>query len=151
MKKIFIPTSNAEDWKRFLAEPDKQWRTGYSAKALAYCWEEANGFPNSVKKVFSQAAFAPFHDMELLFIFPDYQVPLPGGYRPSQSDIFVLAKAQGNLITIAVEGKVREPFGQTINEWLNKESTGKQIRLDYLCDQPGITKESVYHIRYQLM
>ena len=71
MKKIFIPTSKAEDWKGFLAEPDKQWRTGYSAKALAYCWEEANGFPNSVKKVFSHATSMPFHGVEPLFIFPE--------------------------------------------------------------------------------
>ena len=36
MAKVFIPTSTPKYWKSLLAEPHKQWRTGYSAKALAY-------------------------------------------------------------------------------------------------------------------
>lgn len=45
MNHIYIPTSSAEDWRKFLAEPDKQWHSGYSAKELAECWENAQGFP----------------------------------------------------------------------------------------------------------
>lgn len=41
MSKIYIPTDNAEDWKGFLADPKKQWRTGFSAKTLAHCWQAA--------------------------------------------------------------------------------------------------------------
>jgi len=46
---------------------------------------------------------------------------------------------------------VQESFGPPVNEWLNEPSTGKQIRFDFLCDQLGVTKESVHHIRYQLL
>ena len=51
MSKIMIPARSAEDWKAFLAEPDKQWKTGYSAKTLAHCWQDAAGFPEEVKNV----------------------------------------------------------------------------------------------------
>lgn len=34
MTRIYIPTADAEQWKQFLTEPDKQWSSGYSAKTL---------------------------------------------------------------------------------------------------------------------
>jgi hypothetical protein len=34
MAKILIPASSPEDWKKFLAEPEKQWKSGYSARSL---------------------------------------------------------------------------------------------------------------------
>jgi hypothetical protein len=37
--KVYIPTTGPDDWQRFLADPAKQWGTGFSAKTLAYCWE----------------------------------------------------------------------------------------------------------------
>ncbi len=51
MNHIYIPTSSADDWRKFLAEPDKQWRSGYSAKELAECWENAHGFPEETQRV----------------------------------------------------------------------------------------------------
>ena len=30
--KVYIPTTGPDDWQRFLADPAKQWRTGFSAK-----------------------------------------------------------------------------------------------------------------------
>jgi len=41
MHKFYVPSKGLGFWKAFLAEPEKQWKTGYSARALAYCWEEA--------------------------------------------------------------------------------------------------------------
>ena len=38
MTKIYIPANDPEQWAQFLAEPIKQWRCGYSARALAYCY-----------------------------------------------------------------------------------------------------------------
>jgi len=151
MSKIFIPTHGPEDWKHLLAEPSKHWRSGYSAKTLAYCWEEARGFPSCVKAVFSKSGIPCFQDIELLLAIPEYQVPLPGGSRPSQSDIFVFAKAQQQLMTISVEGKVNEAFGPTIDEWLKKDSPGKRKRLTYLCETLGIKEEGLGAIRYQLL
>ena len=45
MDKIFIPAKSPEEWKSFWADSDSHWAKGHSAKALAYCWQEANDFP----------------------------------------------------------------------------------------------------------
>ena len=151
MGKFFIPTTGTDSWKKLLADPKKQWRSGYSAKAVACCWEEAGGFPKSVKNVFSQSDLARFKAIKFLLGFPEYKVPLPGGKRPSQSDIFVFAHSQGQLITIAVEGKVAESFGPTISRWKKPDSPGKRCRFDYLCQLLGLAGKSLDHIRYQLL
>ena len=152
MNKIFVPTNKPEDWKPLLAEPEKHWRTGYSAKALAYSWEEANGFPDRVKKIFKKSGIALFKNIEMLLAFPEYKVPLPGGARPSQNDIFVLAKGNDQLISITVEGKVSEPFGDTIAEWRRDSSEGKHERLKFLLKELELEdNEEINAIRYQLL
>lgn len=151
MSKFFIPTNIPEDWKPLLAEPDKHWKTGYSAKALAYAWQEADDFPPEVKRVFKNSGIAVFNDIEMLAAFPEYKVPLPGGKRASQSDIFILAKGDGQLIAITVEGKVDEPFGELISEWKIKDMGGKEERLNFLCDQLMLNTEVVDNIHYQLL
>jgi hypothetical protein len=64
--------------------------------------------------------------------FQQHQVPLDGGSRPSQNDIWALARASMGLVPIAVEGKVPEPFGPTLSEWLAEGSKGKASRLAFL-------------------
>lgn len=149
--KFFHPITNPEDWKPLLAEPDKHWRTGYSAKALAYCWQEAGDFPPEVKKVFENSAIAVFKDIKMLMAFPEYKVPLPGGRRASQNDIFILAKGNGQLISIMVEGKVSEPFGETVAEWREQSGKGRENRLTYLCNLLELDIATINHIRYQLL
>ena len=146
MGKIYIPASSAEQWAQFLAEPIKHWRQGYSARTLAYSWQEAGGFPSEVASVLS----AQFPAAELMLAFPEHQVPLPGGSRPSQNDIWALARSQGQLVSIAVEGKVSELFGPTVQEWQAEASSGKAARLSFLLDLLGLSSvpEST---RYQLL
>jgi hypothetical protein len=152
MKHIFVPTTSADDWKRFLAEPDKQWRTGFSAKTLAHCWEQADGFPTEIANLFSQSGVSAFQKIELLLAFPEYQVSLPGGRRPSQNDLLAVAKgSDGQLVVIAVEGKVSEPFGPTLAEWRVSESRGKQERLEFTVQLLGLKNEPPSCIRYQLL
>jgi hypothetical protein len=151
MDKFFIPANDPEDWKQLLAEPDKQWKTGYSAKSLAYCWHKTTDFPRSVKRVFNDSGINIFQDIELLVAFPEWKVPLPGGRRASQNDIFVLAKGSNQLVSIMVEGKVRESFGQVVSEWKSDKNKGKQKRLDYLCDLLRLNRDQVDLVRYQLL
>jgi len=151
VNKILIPTNKPEDWKSLLADPDKHWRTGYSAKALAYCWQEANDFPQRVKDVFQKSGIGLFQNIELLLAFPEYKVSLPGGRRASQNDIFILAKGKNQLISIMVEGKVSEPFDKTIAEWKSVKGKGKKTRLKFLCDILQLDEEQIDHIRYQLL
>lgn len=148
---FFYPIKSPEEWRQLLAKPDKHWRTGYSAKALAHCWQEAGDFPRSVRRVFKDSGVELFHDVKLLLAFPEYKVPLPGGRRASQSDIFVLAKGSEQLISIMVEGKVHEPFGETVAEWRAEGGRGKERRLDYLCQLLELDKDTVNNIRYQFL
>jgi len=151
LSKIYIPTVSADQWAQFLAEPSKQWRTGYSARALAHSWQEANGFPAEIQLAFEQSNH--FKNIELLLAIPEHKVPLPGGSRASQNDVWVLARANGNLVSIAVEGKVSESFGPTLAEWLAEESPGKTARLAYLRRELGLA-DGLYlpnSIRYQLL
>jgi hypothetical protein len=110
MSAIYIPTTSADQWAPLLADPIKHWRTGYSARSLAYSWQEANGFPKEVRQAL--ATSDTFRDLELLLAIPEHQVPLPGGVRPSQNDIWVLAKTGNDLVSVAVEGKCRSPSAQ---------------------------------------
>lgn len=146
MNKVYIPASSPDDWAKFLAEPVKHWKTGYSARTLAHSWHEADGFPTEVR-----AALEPsFPSIELLLALPEHKVSIPGGTRSSQNDIWALARCQGHLISIAVEGKVSEPFGPTVSEWLAHASPGKATRLRYLQDLLGLTTIPG-DIRYQLL
>ena len=152
MKRIYIPTTSANDWRQFLAEPEKQWRSGYSAKELAECWEQANGFPPEFQELFSKSDNPVLRELELLLAIPEYKVDLPGGKRPSQNDLFVLARAKDEqLVTITIEGKVSEPFGNTLETWLSDASKGKKTRLNFLCDILGLSNEPPLSIRYQLI
>jgi hypothetical protein len=77
-----------------------------------------------------------FHDINILLAFPEYKVPLPGGTRPLQNDVFVLAKGGDQLISIMIEGKVSEPFGELVcyesyDVWFNARRTNQTA------DAPG--------------
>ncbi len=151
MGKIFVPVDNPEAWKVFLADP-RHWKTGYSAKSLAYCWQETDDFPKCVKYVFQNSSIDIFKNIELLLAFPEYKVSLAGGLRSSQNDIFILAKGNGQLIAIAVEGKVAEDFGQTVAEWRLKKDgkTNKDKRLKFLLQELCL-EDITGDIRYQLI
>lgn len=149
--KFLRPINDTEEWRQLLAQPDRHWRTGYSAKALAYCWQEANGFPFEINQMFLNSSIDTFRDIEILLAVPEHKVPLPGGIRASQSDIFLLARGNEQLISIVVEGKVSEPFGDPVAEWRAQLGNGKKTRLNYLCDLLELDIDMVDHVRYQLL
>ena len=87
----------------------------------------------------------------MLIALPEYKVPLPGGRKASQNDIFVLAKGNDQSISIAVEGKVDESFGEVVAEWKVNDKGGKKARLKYLCEVLQLDENKINHIRYQLL
>ena len=151
MNNIYIPSNSPEQWKAFLAEPDKQWKSKKSAKELAYCWEQSNGFPTRIKRVLNKSKWEDLHKQEILLAIPEFKVPLPGGRRSSQNDLFVLSKSlKDDLFSIMIEGKVSESFGPTIEDWLKDASNGKKERLTFLIEQLGLSGEMPTDLRYQL-
>lgn len=146
-KRIYLPSNTAENWRVLLADPDKHWRSGFSAKAAAEHWERASGLPIEIAAVFEQAALGP---AELLAAFPEWKTPLPGGRRESQTDILALVRSPGGLWIAGVEAKVGEPFGPTVGEWLIDASAGKLERLDFLKRKLRLGGD-VTGLRYQLL
>lgn len=149
MSRVFIPTRGPDDWKALLADPEKQWARGYSARTLAGCWESCDGFPPEIAQVLRQ--HPALARAEPLLIFPEWKVPLPGGARSSQNDVWVLARSGDQLLSMAVEGKVDEPFGVTLGEWKSNASRGREERLSYLLEVLGLDSSIPDGIRYQLL
>lgn len=142
-------TRSADDWKQFLADPEKHWKEGRSAKMLANAWEEASpGLPWEMQAAFVDTPFAEF---EPTLAIPEYEVDLPGGRRPSQNDLFVLGRIGTDLAVIMVEGKVDESFGPLLGDWLVDASPGKLERLAALQDVLGLKGELPASVRYQLL
>ena len=151
MSRILHFTAGPSDWQSLLAEPVKHWRTGYSARTLAHSWEAAEGFPPEVATALATSTDPLLAGIQPLLAVPEFKVPLPGGERPSQNDIFVLARATSGPITIMVEGKVNESFGPTLEDWLSEVSPGKKTRLSFLLRTLALPKEVDSAIRYQLL
>lgn len=151
MSKLLAFTSGPDAWQGLLAGPVKHWRSGYSARTLAYCWEAADGFPPEVSKALSQSDSPLLADLTPVLAVPEFKVALPGGVRASQNDIFVLARSAAGPVSIMVEGKVNEPFGPTLREWLHQASPGKQERLRFLMRSLRLKSQLLSAIRYQLL
>jgi Domain of unknown function (DUF6946) len=144
-------TSGPDDWRKLLADPLKHWRRGYSACTLAHCWEAAEGFPPEISKVLSRTSDPLLSDLVPILAVPEFKVPLPGGGRASQNDVFVIARSSLGPVCIMVEGKVNESFGPTLNEWRADVSKGKKERLSFLLRTLGISGVSTGDFRYQLL
>ena len=151
MTKIYVPSSGPTSWQQFLAEPEKQWRTGYSAKSLAYSWEEADGFPAEIQQAMDDSGIDAFNDIVPLLIIPEHKVPLPGGRRESQNDAFVLGSTLTGLVSICIEGKVNESFGEPVSKWGPDSSPGKRKRFQYLTDVLELEGTDLSNIYYQLL
>lgn len=146
MAAIYLPSGGPQSWQRLLAEPERHWKPGYSAHCLAHAWEAADGLPPEIARLFSAAEGSA----ELLLALPEHQVPLPGGLTKSQSDVFALLRTGDKTCAATIEGKVDEPFGPTIGEWMKQASEGKETRLKFITDKLGLTYPPAPDLRYQL-
>ncbi len=155
MHRLFVPTKGVEDWRTGLADPDRQWRKGKSAYELAVVWERARsserGLPSDVAKVLDKTP--EFVGAQLLLGIPEHKVPLDGGGHASQTDLWGLLATRQGTVSMAVEGKAGEPFGQLVSEWLADASpqSGKPARLRQVCGLLGITEDRAQGLRYQFL
>ena len=149
MTRIFVPSTGPDSWRSLLAEPETQWKREYSARTLAHCWEDHDGFPPEVRAVL--ADHPQLASAEPLLIFPEWKVSLPGGRRPSQNDVWALARSAEGLISVTVEGKVKESFDKTLAEWKVDASPGKGARLAFLAEVLGLATPLNDAVRYQLL
>ena len=148
--RCYVPSDGPDAWQAFLADPSKQWKTGYSAKTLAHSWEADDRLPDEIASLIRTVPRYKSEEPELLTAMPEWKVPLPGGRRSSQNDVLALIGVGGDLMVAAVEGKVSESFGKTIGSWYADPSEGKRVRLQYLCGLLGMAFPPDGNLRYQL-
>lgn len=152
MKRIFVPTKSGSDWQRLLGKPKLHWKKGRSAMSAAACWEEASPkLPPDILRVLEGSKDPALTDLKLLAAIPEWEVDLPGGKRPSQTDVLAIASNARNLVVLGVEAKVDETFGPTIGEKMAESSLGQRERLAHLEKELGRTEPFPGTTRYQLL
>ena len=70
-KRVYVPTSGPGAWRGLLADPVRQWKPGYSARALAACWEAANGWPPEIAAILASSGEPALAGAELLLAIPE--------------------------------------------------------------------------------
>lgn len=151
LKKIYVQSQGIDSWQALVAAPH-HWKPGRSAMELATSWELAaqtgRGLPPKVADVLDMHAST--RGATLIFGAPEHRVDLPGGSRPSQTDLWAVVKVDDGWASIAVEGKATEAFGPTVEEWLKDASDGKATRLRAIRETLGLTSDPAGTLRYQL-
>ena len=155
MNRLFIPTFGPTDWRRLLADPDKQWKRNKSALEMAVCWEAARESETGIPPEVSQAldTMAEFRGAELVLGFPEHPVAFEGGGHASQNDLWALLRSPAGLTSMTVEAKAGEPLAKLVKDWLpkNEPLSGKPKRLAQIKGILGIAQTDVSGIRYQLL
>lgn len=152
---LFLAAQGASDWRRELADPERHWKRGRSAFELAVSWHNGQTRPDGLPaEIASLLATMPvFAGATLLLGIVEHKVPLPGGGRPSCNDLWALLRGPEGLVSLAVEGKAGEKFGETVGEWLAsaRPGSGKPERMRFLVEKLGLTAPVPDGIRYQLL
>ena len=143
------PIKRPEDIIPHLAKQERHWKKGYSAYELACSWVGAKGIPNPVVAVLHQAE--EFLGMELIEGFFEKETDLRSRGRPSQTDLLALIGDGEGFAVLGIEGKVDEPFGPLVSEWLVDASANKRARLSVLQETMGLADHDVSNLRYQLL
>ena len=143
MKRIFVPTVSGSDWQRLLGKPELHWKSGRSAMSAAACWEENEPhLPGEIAGVLEASGDESLASLELLVAIPEWEVDLPGGDRPSQTDVLAITRNELGLVILGVEAKVDEPFGPTLGE--RKASKDSEVApTPYSC---GISFAKPWHV-----
>ena len=143
------PIKRPEDIVPRLAKQERHWKKGYSAYELAHSWVGAKGIPDPVVAVLHQAE--EFRSMELIEGFFEKETHLRSRGRPSQTDLLALIGDGEGFAVLGVEGKVDEPFGPLVSEWLTDASANKRARLSVLQGTLGLADHNISNLRYQLL
>ena len=143
------PLTEPENVIRYLAKQERHWREGYSAYELTHSWVRAKGIPEPVAEVLHQSE--EFRRVELIEGLFEKETDLRTPGRPSQTDLLALVGDGSDFAVLGIEGKVDEPFGPLVAEWLEDASANKIARLSVLRETLGLADDDVLYLRYQLL
>lgn len=155
-----VSIREADDVIPALAKGIRHWKAGYSAMELASAWLAGPAVPQRVQSWLS--ATEEYRGAELLEGWFERSTDLPGRGAPSQTDLLLLLRSGDDAAVVAVEGKVSEPFGPLVGDWLkdrgeNDPSDRQQTpsnrgtRLSGLCELLGLDQGLAKALRYQLL
>lgn len=155
--RLCISTRGAGSWRDRLAQPDTQWKRNFSAFETAVSWELSSsygsGLPRPIDALFRTAGY---DEPVLAIAVAEHKVVLPGGNAASQCDVWAVVHTSAGMVSLAVEAKAKESFGDDILErWLvagetkNSISNRKQ-RWDYLREHLP-QASSLLQVRYQML
>ena len=152
MNRVLVPSNGASSWKQLLADPEKHWVRGFSAFETAVSWEAAQaterGLPASIAALLDTQQ--ELVGSSTLIALPEHKVKLHGRGKASQNDVWALLRSRTGYVSMAIEGKAGETFGEPLQEWLKEASAGKLARLNYLCRLLGTEYPPNNSLRYQL-
>lgn len=152
MKRILVPANSGSDWQCLLGRRKLHWKSGYSAMTAAACWDASHPkLPSDISDLLNASGDKGLASLELLMAVPEWEVELPGGDRPSQTDILAIARNELGLVILGVEAKVDEPFGPTLGQKKANASAGQIERIAYLESELGSRSALDDSIRYQLL
>ncbi|SED78272.1 hypothetical protein SAMN05519104_4354 [Rhizobiales bacterium GAS188] len=157
MSKLCISTRGIGSWRERLADPDRQWRRRFSAFETAVSWEFASlgesGIPEPIGRLFRECNYG---DPILVLAVAEHKVNLPGGVAASQSDVWAVVKTTAGMLSLTVEGKANEAFGdEIVKKWLvagkTKESCdNRKSRFEHILSHLP-KSDSFLQVRYQLL
>lgn len=148
LPRIHVPLLKPEDVIPHLGSP-VHWKQGRSAKSVADSWFSANDIPASVRAVLDQAE--EFRGAKLVDAWLERCVDLGDGGRATQTDLMAVLDIGDRLAVLAVEAKVDESFGPTVEKWLADAGEEKHARLAMLCALFGLSPDAVGALRYQFL
>lgn len=127
MSRLCIATRGIGSWRERLASPDRQWKRRFSAFETAVSWELASksGLPEPIRDLFRSSHYG---EPLLMFAGVEHKVDLPGGNAASQSDVWAVVQTSAGMLSLTVEAKATEAFGEEMLEnWLVAGKTANSI------------------------
>jgi hypothetical protein len=157
MSRLLTHTRGLSSWRERLASPDRQWKRGFSAFETAVAWESASasasGLPPPLETLLRKSGFG---EPVLLLAVAEHKVDLPGGNAASQSDVWAIINTKAGLLSLTVEAKAREVFGDEIlGKWLEAGKTelsieNRKVRWNHIRANLPVA-DSFHEVRYQIL
>ena len=161
MNRLCVETRGICNWRERLAKPDRQWRRGYSAFETAVSWERASchaaGLPEPIADLFRGSIFG---EPNLLLAIAEHKVPLDGGRADSQCDVWALVSSASGGVSLSIEAKANEPFGegnQSLQDWLvagesERSRRNREDRWTHISSHlPGAATDAYFAVPYQVL
>src|SRR5205807_10583272 len=109
---LYISSRGISSLRERLSHPDRQWKQDYSAFETSVSWELASdsksGLPPPIENLFR---ISHYDEHLLMFAVAEHKVELDGGTTASQCDVWAVVKTSAGMLSLAVEAKARESFG----------------------------------------